>query len=507
MKSLLTPTRRIALAIVVVFLVIGHASLRYSRPLHLDLGDLHTVHRFNLTRSAVTIRLDYLQDGDNGPVLLTVYRESDNLGEIEANFDYDFFSREPAGWVHYWWMDGDLWPDVVILPNDITQSCYVVLSQTSELRACDGTSQPVSTAELPVDPLISTPSATLPATSTPLPIPLPSLTPVPNPTIIPTTVPDPLLAATPDPLLPFTLAGLKADTYPAGPIVVTENVEQTAAYTHSAITYQSDGLTITGRLHLPVGEGPFPVIILIHGYMPRDDYWSGWGTWQSAAYFAERGYIAIAPDLRSWGGSESGPSLFQTGLVRDVLNLISALESLPQADPSRVGLWGHSMGGGIATKAVVVDSRISAAVLYAPNSADDADLLGRWGAACRPGQVETAEDFCNPSEILPADASPELIDAYYAAAADSRKLQEIAPIYHLDKIQVPLHIHIGSEDGQTINGTPPEWSAMLAEGLEAAGKDFERFVYQGQGHFLSGESWLLMMERSLALFDQTLKSK
>ncbi|MDJ0752876.1 MAG: alpha/beta fold hydrolase [Ardenticatenaceae bacterium] len=500
MRSLLTPPRRIALAIVVVFMVIGHAMLRYSRPLHLNLDDLHTVHRFYLTRSEVSIRLDYAEFDDNGPVLLTVYRESENLGEIEANYNYDFFSREPAGWVHYWWMDGDLWPDVVILPNDVTQSCYVVLSQTNELQTCDGRS---STAEVSLDQQIPTPPATAQATSTPVLNPSPSSTPESNPTATPTNVSEPVPTATPDPLLPFTLAGLQADTYPAGQILVTEIVEQTAAYTHSAITYQSDGLTITGRLHLPAGEGPFPVIILIHGYMPREEYRSGWGTWQSAAYFAEHGYIAIAPDLRSWGGSESGPSLFQTGLVRDVLYLISAIESLPQADPSRVGLWGHSMGGGIATKAVIVDSRISAAVLYAPNSANDADLLGRWGAACRPGQVETAEDICNPSEILPA--SPELIDAYYSAAADPQKLQGIAPIYHLDKIQVPLHIHIGSEDGQTINGTPPEWSAALAEGLEAAGRDFERFVYEGQGHFLTGESWLLMMERSLALFDQTLK--
>ncbi|MCB0034971.1 MAG: alpha/beta fold hydrolase, partial [Anaerolineales bacterium] len=299
------------------------------------------------------------------------------------------------------------------------------------------TASPTTAVEPPIETATDSPS-------------LPTATAVP-PTLLPTATPSPtetpLPTATPHPLLPYTIAGLRAGDYSGGQIQVREMRAQTAAFTQSYIDYPSDGLTITGMMHVPVGEGPFPVLILLHGFAPRESYWSGWGTWQAAEYFAQQGYITIAPDLRSWGESDSGPSLFQTGLVRDVLNLIGALESLPQADPSRVGLWGHSMGGGITTKVITVDSRVSAAVLYAPNSADDADLLGRWGAACLPDQSQAAGNFCNPSEILPADAPADLIDSYYAAVDDPAVLQQIAPLYHLDLIAVPVQIHIGSADG------------------------------------------------------------
>lgn len=365
--------------------------------------------------------------------------------------------------------------------------------------------EPTPVAQLPV--VAASPTTAVTATVTPMPM-VPTATAVP-PTTQPLKTPlptqTPLPTATPHPLFPYTIAGLRADDYVGGQIRIREVRAQTAAFTQSYIDYPSDGLTITGMMHMPVGEGPFPVLILLHGFAPRESYWSGWGTWQAADYFAQHGYITLAPDLRSWGESDRGLSLFQTGFVRDVLNLISSLESLPQADSSRVGLWGHSMGGGITTKVITVDARVSAAVLYAPNSADDADLLGRWGAACRVGQSQATGDFCNPSEILPATAPAELVDSYYAAVDDPAMLQQIAPIYHLDLVNAPVQIHIGSADGQTLSATPPEWSAKLADGLQTAGKQVEYFVYEGEGHFFSGENWTRMLERARGLFDHTLK--
>ena len=159
------------------------------------------------------------------------------------------------------------------------------------------------------------------------------------------------------------------------------------------------------------------MIILVHGYADREFYYAGLDTWQAADYFARRGYLVLAPDLRSWGESDTGLSLFHTGLTMDVLHLIAALPSLPAADPDRIGLWGHSMGGGISTKVLTIDPRVDAAVLYAPNSADDADLIARWGPGCLPGQSEKEGDMCNPGEVIPADTPPALIAAYLAAAA------------------------------------------------------------------------------------------
>ena len=72
-------------------------------------------------------------------------------------------------------------------------------------------------------------------------------------------------------------------------------------YTTYLIDYPSDGLTITGVMQIPVGEGPFPVILMNHGFFARSVYHSGDGTDRASPYLAEHGYITIASDYRSWG--------------------------------------------------------------------------------------------------------------------------------------------------------------------------------------------------------------
>ncbi len=311
---------------------------------------------------------------------------------------------------------------------------------------------------------------------------------------------------TPHPLFTFTIPGLRARTFEGGPIRVRSVLDQNEAFTLNYIEYPSDGLAITGLMHLPAGEGPFPVLILLHGYFDRDNYFTGADTWQAAEFFSRRGYLVLAPDFRSWGESDTGLSLFHTGLVADVLSLINSLDSLPEADINNIGLWGHSMGGGIATKVLAVaDPRLKAAVLYAPNSADDADLIARWGAGCLPGQSETAGDRCNPAEVIPPDTPQELIDAYQAAAADPEFLRQVAPLYHLEAITAPVQIHIGTADGQFLVETPPQWSEKLADALQAAGKEVEYYTYQDQGHAFTGESWTTFLTRALDFYDIHLK--
>jgi dienelactone hydrolase len=151
-----------------------------------------------------------------------------------------------------------------------------------------------------------------------------------------------------------------------------------------------------------------------------------------------------------------GPSLFHTGLVVDVVNLMNAIPSIPQADPSRIGMWGHSMGGGITTKILTIDPRVKAAVLYAPNSADDADLIARWGYGCI-GDIPAGEvlETCNSGDVVPFSLPPELIQAYKNAAIDPGMMQLIAPIYHLNVITLLFKFTSAPQTG-LIGSTPPE---------------------------------------------------
>ncbi|MFN8377803.1 MAG: alpha/beta fold hydrolase [Anaerolineae bacterium] len=310
---------------------------------------------------------------------------------------------------------------------------------------------------------------------------------------------------TPDPLRPFTLDALRARDYAGGAIVVGDVLETTPSYTHRAFSYSSDGLTVTGVMNVPNGEGPFPVLVLLHGYYDRSTYWSGLGTWQEADFFARQGFLTLAPDFRTWGGSNAGDNRFASGLVSDTIHLIRSLPTLPAADPDRVVIWGHSMGGGVATKVLAIEPRVRAGVLVAPNSADDADLIARWGPACRAGESEAAGDSCNPAESLDGLTAAEA-EAYYAAASDADSLRETSPLYQLDQIEVPVQLHIGTADGASLVQTPPEWSYKLYEGLVSAGSDVELYSYPGQGHFLTGQSWTDMLLRALSFYDAALRS-
>ena len=346
----------------------------------------------------------------------------------------------------------------------------------------------------------------LPPPPTTLPTPhvvIETVTPLPTVTDVPTA------SLTPYPFLiyPYTIQGLREHQFQSGTITILSTLETTGEYTRYSISYPSDGLTITGILQIPSGQGPFPVIVMNHGYFNRSEYQSGSGSDRAAEFLVKHGYITLASDYRSWGGSDIGSSLFHTGLVVDVINLMNAIPSIPRADPDRIGMWGHSMGGGITTKILTIDSRVKAAVLYAPNSADDADLIARWGYGCI-GDIATGEalETCNSGDIVPLTLPPDLIEAYKEAAYDPTMLQQIAPIYHLDLITAPIQIHIGTADGDFIGSTPPEWSYKLNQALLDAGRDVQLYKYEGERHSFIGDQWLLFMSRAVEFFDTHVKS-
>jgi len=326
------------------------------------------------------------------------------------------------------------------------------------------------------------PSTTPSPTRWPTVTPTLTLTPTKVPTPTPTSTPTPTPTATPHPLEPYTIEGLRARDYPGGTVEVQEEVAVTSAYTRYLIAYPSDGLTITGVMQVPHGEGPFPVIILNHGYIPPERYVSGSDTWRPADYLAQHGYLTLAPDFRGWGGSDSGDDFFHGGLVIDALNLVSSLPSLPQANSKQVGMWGHSMGGGVTARAMVIDPRIKAAVLYAPVSANYAEVIERWTP-----EIPEAGETDDPRWA-----------SYRQAMGDPLLLGRASPINYFDLVTAPVQIHQGTAD----TSTPPEWAEAIHAALLAAGKEVEYYTYEGQGHAFQGQAWTVFLERVRAFFDQ-----
>ena len=374
---------------------------------------------------------------------------------------------------------------------------YICLVLIIFLYACQ------STPALPIEIATLPPPHVVIETVTPSPIPTLTFTPSPTPT-------------TEELIFPYTIEGLRKHEYQIGKIHIRETLDETEFYTSYWIDYPSDGLTITGVMQIPKGEGPFPVIVMNHGFFSRSVFNSGDGTDRAAAFLNQYGYITLASDYRSWGDSDIGASFFYSGLVIDVVNLINAIPSIPEADPERVGIWGHSMGGGVTMKVLTIlggvgagspRPSVRAAVLYSTVSADDTDIINRWGMGCF-GDIATGEQIigCNSSDIIPLDLPLNVQNAYRFAASDADTLKRIAPLYNLDDVNVPIQIHYGTEDGEFISGTPPEWSVKLTGALRDAGKEVELYQYEGEGHSFIGEPWFEFMRRTLRFFDANVKN-
>ena len=364
----------------------------------------------------------------------------------------------------------------------------------------------------PVRPTLTTtlpPPNVVIETITPSPIPTSTFTPSPTPTIE-------------EAIFPYTIEGLRQHEYQSGKIHIRETLLETDKFTSYLIDYPSDGLTITGVMQIPKGDGPFPVIVMNHGFFSRRVYNSGDGTNRASAFLAEHGYVTLASDYRTWGDSDAGESFFYSGLVIDVVNLIYSIPSIPEADPERVGIWGHSMGGGVTMKVLTIlggldtsreDQRgysttvdIKAAVLYSTVSAEDADIINRWGMGCF-GDYVAGEKIigCNSSDIIPFSLPLNLQDAYRLTASNTDAIEKVSPFYHLDYVDVPIQIHYGTDDGKLISGTPPEWSVKLAQALRDAGKQVEMYQYEGESHSFIGEPWFEFMRRVLRFFDEYVK--
>lgn len=281
----------------------------------------------------------------------------------------------------------------------------------------------------------------------------------------------------------WTVEGLRSRSYGAGKIEILRTLEETGSFTRYLFSYPSDDLVITGMLNRPKGKGPFPVMILNHGYYPIEVYKTGDGTKLAADYLAARGFMTLSPDLRSHAGSTDAPNQFRAGHVIDVLNLIPLAQKLPSAQPGKVGMWGHSNGGAITVKALVVSTQIAAALVYAPASLNTTeDYYFRVERARSRGR-----------EIDPIDwpVTPEQAPDLYL---------RLSPLPYLRYVQAPVHIHWGTAD-ETV---PRKWPADVRVGLEQVGKSVTWWEYAGQPHSFQGAGNRLYLQRMYNFFTQQL---
>ncbi len=214
----------------------------------------------------------------------------------------------------------------------------------------------------------------------------------------------PTLAGTPE-SSPLAISAMRAKSYPGSDIVLEETLAAGPGYNRYIVSYQSDGLRLFGLLTVPTGNKPaggWPVILLNHGYIPPAEYSTELSYAGVVAPLAAAGYIVFKPDYRGNGNSPGTPyqPYVAPDYVTDSLNALASIKKYKDANPDRVGVWGHSMGGNITLHELVLTGDFKAAVLMAGVVGSWSAILDWWQVRVATGVLTTQNDLQTDQLVL-----------------------------------------------------------------------------------------------------------
>jgi pimeloyl-ACP methyl ester carboxylesterase len=136
-----------------------------------------------------------------------------------------------------------------------------------------------------------------------------------------------------------------------------EQFAERVSLRQEAITFQNTDARLDGTLLIPPGTGPHPAIVLLHGSGPLTRYSFG----PYPHFFTSIGFAVLIYDKRGAGesrgtrvdastGAAMKNSRYPDELVGDALAALRVLQQHPDIDVKKIGVWGSSEGGMLATQ-------------------------------------------------------------------------------------------------------------------------------------------------------------
>jgi dipeptidyl aminopeptidase/acylaminoacyl peptidase len=209
-------------------------------------------------------------------------------------------------------------------------------------------------------------------------------------------------------------------------------------------------------VRLPPGKGPFPAIVFLHGGLGQmaPKALQGRATGQTLSRFLAAGFAIAVPEFATRQYDPQNP---QT--LRDCLDVVDWVKTMPEVDPSSVVVYGTSGGGSLALE-VAGEMKIAAAIADEPASILFAGMLTKNLAQGRP-------------EVKASDAQDHMENPRKHYSPEIRKLTRAK----IAKIDCPLLIVHG--DVHVINRINEQ---IIIPELKAAGKKVEEIYEPGARH-------------------------
>ncbi len=358
------------------------------------------------------------------------------------------------------------------------KTLLVVVAIALFVSAC--MAQTVAPASISIPPA-STRTETTTATTTPVSTPTPTVTPSPTATPVPH---------------PMSIVAMRAGDYPGSEITLVKELDRGLNYRRYYAYYLSEGLKIYALLTIPEGEMPeggFPAIVFNHGYIPPDVYRT---TERYIAYvdeLAKAGYVVFRIDYRGHDASEGEATgaYGSPGYQIDVLNAVASIKQLPEVNPDKIGMWGHSMGGYLTLRTMVISKDVKAGVIWAGVVATYTDMLYNWRRTGSFTPSPSSRGVGWRSRWIEEFGTPEDNPVFW---------DSVSATSHLADLSGPLQLHHGTDD----EDVPLAFSIRLAELARDAGQTADLYTYEGDNHNISG-NFSTAMQRTIEFFDLYLK--